>query len=92
MLILILIFIFILLYTYCKEKFMSNNHPVAPTSLNVYKRVTIIRQEEDKVTFEDHSSGTIKSLSVKDFRGVLSAVVRAFFVSPFKDFCILFIL
>ena len=50
-------------------------NPAAPNSLNVYKRVTIIRHEDDKVTFED-SSGTTKSLSVKDFRGVLSAAVR----------------
>lgn len=53
---------------------MSN--PTAPNSLNVYKRVTIIRHEDDKVTFED-SSGTAKSLSVKDFRDVLSAAVSS---------------
>ncbi|GAX18120.1 hypothetical protein FisN_25Hh101 [Fistulifera solaris] len=50
-----------------------SNPAVAPNSLNVYKRVTIIRHEDDKVTFED-SSGTTKSLSVKDFQHVLSAV------------------
>jgi hypothetical protein len=49
---------------------------VSAPSLNVYKKVVVIRKSNDRLTYED-VEGTVKSLSVKELGDAIATAVRA---------------
>jgi hypothetical protein len=49
---------------------------VSAPSLNVYKKVSVIRKSHDRLTYED-VEGTVKSLSVKELGDAIATAVRA---------------
>jgi hypothetical protein len=53
----------------------ANSSASAPSSLNVYKKVSVIRKSDDRLTYED-VEGTVKSLSIKELGDAIATAVR----------------
>ena len=49
-------------------------------SLNVYKKVSVIRKSNDRLTYED-VEGTVKSLSIKELGDAIATAVRTALVA-----------
>jgi hypothetical protein len=49
---------------------------VSAPSLNVYKKVSVIRKSNDRLTYED-VEGSVKSLSIKELGDAIATAVRA---------------
>jgi hypothetical protein len=54
----------------------SKGSTVSAPSLNVYKKVSVIRKSNDRLTYED-VEGTAKSLSIKELGDAIATAVRA---------------
>lgn len=58
---------------------MASTHSkvaVSAPSLNVYHKISVIRQPNDRVTYED-AEGNAKSLSIKELGDAIATAVRA---------------
>jgi hypothetical protein len=58
----------------------SKGGSVSAPSLNVYKKVSVIRKSNDTLTYED-VEGTVKSLSIKELGDAIATAVRAVIAS-----------
>ena len=52
----------------------GNKPAVAPPALNVYKKVAVIRQPSDSLTYED-AEGNIKSVSAEELGDAIAHAV-----------------